>query len=90
MNKKASGSYRARMNMRGYEQQVGINVSIRVVHVLLIMLWWASHITDVKGAFLPTEFGNDEIIYFKVYQVFQPHYDSDKYLLRLYKTAYGL
>ena len=38
MNKKASGSYRARMNMRGYEQQVGINVSIRVVHVLLIML----------------------------------------------------
>ena len=84
MKKKANGTYRARMNMRGYKQidgehydgssiasPVTNDVSIRIIFVLWIIAGWISHIVDVKGAFLHGEFDNNEVIYFKVPQGFE-------------------
>merc|ERR1739848_491062 len=103
MKKKSNGVFRARMNMRRYEQidgehynsdfiasPVTNDVTIRVIMALMIMAGWASHIVDVKGAFLHGEFENNEELYFKVPQGFEQHYCPNQYVLRLLKTAYRL
>jgi hypothetical protein len=103
MKKKSNGTYRARVNMRGYEQVDGEHydsdniaspvtndVSVRVCLVLMLMANWYAHIVDVKGAFLTGEFDNDETIYTPVPEGFERFCDSNKYLLKLLKTWYGL
>ena len=103
MKKKSNGTYRARLNMRGYEQVNGEHYdessisspvtndsTIRVVLILMLMAAFRSHIVDVKGAFLHGEFDNGEVIYFKVPQGFETYYDDEEYYLLLLKTAYGL
>ena len=65
MKKKASGVYRARVNVRGYEQVEGIHykgddiaspvaneMTIRIVMTLAIMAGWYCALLDVVGAFL--------------------------------------
>ena len=103
MKKKSNGTYRARMNMRGYEQKDGEHfdsssisspvtndVSIRCVLVLMIMAGWYGHMCDVKGAFLHGTFDNGEVIYTTVPQGFEKWYDPEEWLLLLLKTCYGL
>ena len=103
MKKKASGAYRARMNMRGFEQKDGEHfdsssisspvtndVSIRVALVLMLMANWVAQVVDVKGAFLHGEFENNEQIYTEVPQGFEKWFDPIEYLLLMMKTGYGL
>ena len=103
MKKKASGAYRARMNMRGFEQKEGEHydgssisspvtndVSIRVALVLMLMANWVAQVVDVKGAFLHGEFENDEKIYTEVPQGFEKWFDPIEFLLLMLKTGYGL
>jgi hypothetical protein len=64
MKKHSNGTYRARLNARGYEQVDGIhydssNISspmthyatIRIIMVLMIIFKWSAQLVDVKGAF---------------------------------------
>ena len=103
MKKKANGTFRARLNARGFEQVEGVHyhesniaspvtndMSIRIIMVLALMAAWTAKIVDVKGAFLHGEFEeDDEPIYMGVPQGFERHYESDVVLLLL-KTIYGL
>ena len=81
MKKKSNGTYRAHMNMRGYEQKLGEHynassisspvtndVTISIMLVLMLMAGWYARMVDVKGTFLHGEFDNNEVIYFKVLQ----------------------
>jgi hypothetical protein len=62
MKNKSNGTYRARLNARGYEQVDGIhydssNISspvtnddtIRIIMVLMIIFKWSAQLVDVKG-----------------------------------------
>jgi hypothetical protein len=103
MKKKASGTYRARINARGFEQREGQHYDgtsisapvsnemvIRIVLVLMIMVGWVGEIHDVQGAFLHGEFDQGEEIHTEVHQGFEKHYDLMYYVLLLLKTIYGL
>ena len=74
--KKSNRTYRARMNMRGYEQDDGGHcdsastsspvtnyVSNRVLLVLMIMVENNTYIVDVQGTFLHGEFDNGKVLY---------------------------
>jgi hypothetical protein len=102
MKKKLSGRYRARMNMRGYEQVDGKHydsasisapvtndISIQTVMVLMLMAGWAAAMTDVKGAFLIGEFENGEEMYAQVPQGFEHKWDPNIFVLFLLCTVYG-
>jgi hypothetical protein len=103
MKKKSNGTLRARLNMRGYEQQDGVHfdsqsialpvttdVTVRVCLVLMLMANWTAQLVDVKGAFLHGEFDNNEHIYIEVPQGFERFCDPMIYVLLLIKTIYGL
>jgi hypothetical protein len=102
MKKKANGTYRARLNGRGFEQVPGIHfdpksiaapvvslTTIRIVLILMLMAEWSGHILDVRGAFLKGNFGDGETLYLHVPQGMECHYGPDVCLL-LRKTLYGL
>jgi hypothetical protein len=105
MKKKASGTYRTRLNARGFEQREGQHYDgtsisapvsnemvIRIILVLMIMAGWVGEILDVQGVFLHGEFDRGEEIHImEVPQGFEKHYDPMYcvLLLRL-KTIYGL
>jgi len=65
MKKKANGTFRARLNARGFEQIDGVHYdstnifspvtnasTIRIIMVLSISNGWTNELIDVKGAFL--------------------------------------
>jgi hypothetical protein len=65
MKKKANGTFRARLNCRGFEQVPGIHydpksiaasvvtlMTISIVFVIMVMAGWTGHVLDVRGAFL--------------------------------------
>ena len=102
MKKKANGTFRARMNMRGYEQEDGIHydsasiaspvtndVTIRIMMVLMLMSGWIGYLVDVKGAFLLGEFENNEQIYTKIPQGFEKYWDPKVWVWLLLRTVYG-
>jgi hypothetical protein len=73
MKKKATGTFRARLNGRGFEQVPGIHydpkstaapvvcmMTIRIVFILMLMAEWPGHVLDVRGAFLKGNFADDE------------------------------
>jgi hypothetical protein len=103
MKKKTSGTFRARINARGFEQREGLHYDgssisapvsnelvIRVVLILMIMAGWVGEILDVQGAFLHGHFGYGETIHMEVPQGFEQYYDPMYYVLLLLKTIYGL
>ena len=103
MKKKSNGTYRARMNMRGFEQEDGEHydsysisspvtndVSIRVCIVIMLMANFFGWLCDVKGAFLHGSFDNGEVIYTNVPMGFEPWYNPAVWMLKLLKTVYGL
>jgi hypothetical protein len=102
MKKKSNGTYRARINARGFEQVDGEHydidtksspvtslVTIRIVMTLIVMMSWAAHLMDVHGSFLKGKFRDGEIIYMKVPQGFEKLYPKNVALLLL-RTIYGL
>ena len=103
MKKKANGTYRARVNARGYEQVDGVHydedtksapvVNGATIHIVLIMMLmsvlWIAEVLDVQGAFLYGEFLEGEVLYMKVPQGFEQYYPANCVLLLL-KTIYGL
>jgi hypothetical protein len=103
MKKKANGTYRARLNARGYEQVDGVHyeshnisapvtndVTIRIVLVLLIMAGWVGELVDIKGAFLHGDFEEGKNVYMEVPEGFEKYYDPMYYVLLLLQTLYGL
>ena len=74
--KKANGTFRARLNMKGFEQipgehyepdwisaPVARDVAIRLMLCLMLMSGMYAHLVDVQGAFLLGQFANSEQIY---------------------------
>ena len=103
MKKKANGTYRARLNARGYEQIEGehydgyniaapvtSDVTIRIVLTLMLMAGWAGEVLDIQGAFLHGLFEDNEELYMEIPEGFEHYYDSVEYLLLLLRTIYGL
>jgi hypothetical protein len=102
MKKKANGTYRARMNARGFEQIDGIHydetekaapvaneITIRIVMTLMVMAGWWAELVDVQGAFLTGEMDPKTQCYLHVPEGFERFYPSNV-VLRLLKTLYGL
>jgi hypothetical protein len=100
--KKANGTYRARVNARGYEQVKGIHydesstaapvtndTTIRIIYVLAILAGWSPYVIDVQGAFLNGRFGENEHLYLEIPDGFENFYDKTK-VLKLNRTIYGL
>jgi hypothetical protein len=101
--KKANGTFRARLNARGYEQIDGVHydshnisapvtndVTIRIVLTLMIMAGWVGEILDVKGAFLHGDFEEGKNVYMGIPEGFDKYYDPMYYVLLLLQTLYGL
>jgi hypothetical protein len=102
MKKKSNGTFRARVNARGFMQVPGEHfnsdsisspvtneATIRVVMVLSVVFGWANQLVDVKGAFLCGNFQEEKPIYMKVPEGFESYY-AEGMVLRLMKTIYGL
>jgi hypothetical protein len=102
MKKKASGTYHARLNARGYGQvagkhyeenliaaQITSDTTIRIVLNILLMANWYGELLDVKGAFLHGEFEEGEALYMEVPEGFKRYYPME-FVLLLLKTIYGL
>ena len=101
--KKANGTYRARLNARGFQQIDGVHydgqsisspvandATIRIILILMVMAGWVGELLDVKGAFLHGNFENDDEIYMEVPEGFEHHYDPRYYVLLLLQTLNGL
>ena len=103
MKKKANGTYRARLNARGFQQIDGVHydgqtisspvandATIRIVLIIMIMAGWVGELLDVKGAFLHGDFEDDDEVYMEVPEGFEKYYDPRIYVLLLLQTLYGL
>ena len=103
MKKKSSGTYRARLALRGFKQVEGqhykknntsspviTDIAIRVVLALIILsISWVGRITDVQGSFLHGSFQRpSKRIYTKVPQGLRHLYPPHTILLLLI-TMYG-
>jgi hypothetical protein len=101
MKKKANGTYRARLNARGYEQVDGQHydedskfapvvsgATIHIVLIMIIMAGWCAELLDVKGAFLHGTFEKGRKVYMEVPQGFEQFYPWN-FVLLLLKTLYG-
>ena len=103
IKKKSNGKWRARLNLRGFEQQEDLhynpsNISAPVTNVytvrLLLILWclnpsWVGKLMDVCAAFLQGEFQDGEVIYIKVPQGFEKYYSEDV-VLQVLVPLYGM
>ena len=103
MKKKSNGTFRARLNARGFEQQDGehfdkdtiaspvVNeATIKIMLILLAMhVTWVAMLMDVRGAFLHGLFDPGHILFMEIPQGFEKWYPSNVVLLLL-KTIYGL
>ena len=98
--RKSNGVRRARLNMRGFEQEEGVHfdpsstaapvtndVSIRMTFRIALMAGWIGYIIDVKGAFLHGEFENGEQIYTKIPEGFEQFWDPIVYVWLLQKKV---
>jgi Reverse transcriptase (RNA-dependent DNA polymerase) len=101
MKKKSNGTYRARLNARGYEQvdgkrydedskaaPVANTATIFVVMTLIVILDWEAILMDVNGAFLHGEFEKGSRVHLKVPEGFEKCYPGNV-VLELKKTLYG-
>lgn len=101
MKKKSNGTFRARINARGYEQVDGEHydedskaapvaslISIRIVLVLAIMAGWYAHLMDVKGAFLHGKFEKGRRVFMKIPEGFEKWFPVG-WVLELLATLYG-
>ena len=102
MKKKACDRFRARLNMRGYEQMPNVHydpawtsapvagaTTIRCVFVLMLMSGAYAHIVDVMGAFLLGQFQNGEQIFTTIPEGWERFFSLNVILL-LMKTIHGL
>ena len=103
MKRKSNGVRRARLNMRGFEQEEGIHydpsstaapvtndVTIRMMLTIALMAGWIGWIVDIKGAFLHGEFENGKQIYTEIPEGFEKFWNPATYVWLLEKTSYGL
>lgn len=102
MKRKSNGTYRARCNLRGFEQRDGEHyesssisspvTNATAARIALIMLalckGWIAIILDVEGAFLQGEYTDGEEIYMKVPQGWEECYEEDT-VLKVNVPIYG-
>ena len=99
--KKSNGTYRARLNLRGYKQIDGEHfdshsvsspvasiITVHIVLALVTILGWYSSLVDVNGAFLLGDWESDREIYMEVPQGWEHLYPPNT-VLKLLKTVYG-
>ena len=99
MKKKANGTFRARLNARGFEQKPGEHYSVNgtsspTVHeaticillILLVLQRGYAELNDVKGAFLTGMFSNGEKLYMYVPKVIHIYIYQSCIKLLGYKT----
>jgi Reverse transcriptase (RNA-dependent DNA polymerase) len=102
MKKKPNGSYRARINARGFKQLDGLHydssatsppvtndTTIRVIFTLAMLAGWKGYVIDVKGAFLNGRLDKGEELFLTVPQGFEQFYKESQ-VLKLNRTIYGL
>jgi hypothetical protein len=102
MKKKLNGTFRARLNARGFEQINGQHyqednkaapvVNDTTFHILLILMLmasWHAEVLDVKGAFLHGLFEEGEQIHMGIPEGFEQYHGAN-YVLLLLRTLYGL
>jgi Reverse transcriptase (RNA-dependent DNA polymerase) len=102
MKKKADGTCHARMTGHGYEQVdskhydsdsiaslVANNITIHLIFVLMVIMFWIRYIMNVKGAFLLENIKKGKELYMKIPQGFEKFYAEDDVWLLL-KTLYGM
>ena len=103
MKKKSNGTYRARINGRGYEQIEGQHYaessihtlvtndySVRIVMILAVMASLYGKIVDAKGAFLNEHLDHEkEKVYTHMPKGFKRYYLTNVYLL-LMKALHGI
>jgi hypothetical protein len=103
MKKKANGTFRAKLNARGYKQVDGVhydshnisapvtnNVTVCIVLTLMIMADWTGKTLDVKGTFLHGDFDEGKNVYMGIPEGFEKYYDPMYYVLLLLQMLYGL
>jgi Reverse transcriptase (RNA-dependent DNA polymerase) len=74
MKKKANGSFKARINTKGFEKIDGLHynssntaapatndIILRIIFTLAILVDWKGYLIDVKGAFLKIGIGTEKI-----------------------------
>ena len=96
MKKKSNGTYRTRMNARGFKQvegqhfdrtslaaPVASDASIRIMFTLMMMAGWTAYLVDVKEAFLHGNFEDGEKIYMEERKGFRNYYATNIVLLLL-------
>ena len=101
MKKKSNGTYRARINARGFEQKHGVHydrdtkaapvvndITINMVMIMIVIGCWYAHLIDVKGAFLKGDFDPKHRMFMAVPQGFEKWY-PENVVLRLVKRLYG-
>ena len=84
MKKKANGTFRARLNARGYEQVEGehydayniaapvtSDVTVRIVLTLMLIADWEGEILVIQGAFLHGLFEDNEQLFMKIPEGFE-------------------
>jgi len=89
--KKANGTYRARLNERGYEQVDGEHydssdiaapvtneMTVRSMLTIALLAGWIMHVIDVKGAFLLGDFKDNVTIYMEIPQGIKQWYHTDE------------
>jgi hypothetical protein len=82
--KTGNGNYRARITIRGFLQEYGVNYfshstaasvanesTIKIVVTFLVVTTWKAQVIDVKGAFLKGHFTDDENLYLHISQGFE-------------------
>ena len=99
--KKSNGTFRARLNLRGFKQVDGEHfdshnvsspvaniITIHIVLALITIIGWFAVLVDVRGAFLLGEWEQEREIYMEVPQGWELLYPPNT-VLRLLKTVYG-
>ena len=88
MKKKSNGTFRARVNARGYEQIEGIHYDVDTT-ALMVMADWYAEVVDMRGVFLHGKFKEGTKMYMEVPEGFEKFYPIGCLLLLL-QTFYGL
>jgi len=102
MKKKSNGTFRGRLNVRGFQQTDGVHYyaqniaapvtnpsSVRIALTLFAMNPdWIAMVIDVEGAFLQGKFTDGEEIYIEVPQGFEKYYPEGT-VLRCNVPIYG-
>jgi Reverse transcriptase (RNA-dependent DNA polymerase) len=90
VKKKANGTYKARLNARGYEHVGGLHYNvdstaapvtndtkIRIMYGLAVLATWKAYVVDVQGVSLNGHFEAWERLFLKILEGFEDKYGAE-------------